>query len=68
MTQLEMLKYYYDGFKRIALPDCLTEQSKLDIITTLEQSAENYAKFIPESKKDSNHRKGRIINNSTTYI
>ncbi|MCO6554044.1 MAG: hypothetical protein J6572_03485 [Gilliamella sp.] len=51
MMQSEMLKYYYGGFKWIALPDCLTEQSKLDIIDTLEQSAENYAKFIPESKK-----------------
>ncbi|NUF26815.1 hypothetical protein GA0061081_11046 [Gilliamella bombicola] len=51
MIQAEMLKYYYGGFKWMELPDCLTEQSKLNIITTLEQSAENYANVITEQQK-----------------
>jgi hypothetical protein len=49
--QSEMLKYYAGGLMWMNLPDCLTDQSKLKIVTMLAKSAENYAKYIPESEK-----------------
>lgn len=49
--QLGILQYYTGVLMWVTMPDCLSDHSKQQLISTIEETTKNFAQFLSEEKK-----------------